>query len=80
MPRLVIIRKVILFCLGMGLLNALVVATVIRFETVFPRQCIEFIELSEHSECRGPDHAHIECTNLRLHVKNGCEKVNVVRQ
>lgn len=48
-------------------------------ELVIPRPCMKAVELTEKSECHGPDEEHIRCTGLALTVKAECEQVRVIQ-
>lgn len=67
---------------AMALLVVLILATVFRgeVELVIPRACMERVELSERSECYGPDERHLKCTGLVLKVRKECEQLRVVKR
>lgn len=41
------------------------------------RHCITKVELSEKTQCKGPDLEHLSCTGIVLTKKNGCETLHV---
>ncbi len=48
-------------------------------ELVIPRACMKTVELTEQSECHGPDGDHMNCSGLVLKVKAECEQVRVIQ-
>ncbi len=47
-------------------------------ELVIPRACMKAVELTEASECHGPDEDHLKCSGLALTVRTECEQVRVI--
>ncbi len=46
-------------------------------EIVIPRPCVLEVRLTQKTECHGPDHKHLSCTDLVMVVKPKCEEIRV---
>lgn len=48
------------------------------FSLMVPRQCIESVELSPDTYCRGKSLQELTCYRIQLHKKKDCEMLEVL--
>ena len=48
-----------------------------RAPLIVPRECLESVALTEKTQCRGADLAHLACTHIAMTKRPGCEVLSL---